>query len=99
MGKKASEDKDKKGEKGEGKDGEGKGKGKRERNDDLTIIVKGLAYDIDADTLRNDFAGCGEIVRLNIPKDSEGNSKGAAFIEYKEAEALEKALEWHETFY
>merc|ERR1712151_1484812 len=64
--KKASED-----EKGKGKDkdGKGEGKGKRERNDEFTIIVKGIGYDTDPDTLRNDFSGCGEVARIHIPKD------------------------------
>merc|ERR1712187_815607 len=79
--------------------GRGKGKGKkgksrRDKNDELTVVVKGLDYNVDEDTLRQDFSQCGEVVRVNIL----GN-KGIAFVQYKDAEGHAKALEWSGTWY
>merc|ERR1712007_138791 len=52
------------GGKGDGKGKDGKGKGKSDRNDDLTVFVRGLAWEVTEDVLRKDFAECGEIERL-----------------------------------
>lgn len=92
-------------EKGKGKDkGKGKGKGKDgkgkgERNDDLTAVIKGLSWELTKDKIQTDFAECGDITRCNVPLNEEGNLKGIAFIEFKDEEALKKALEFNETDY
>merc|ERR1712150_384665 len=72
----------------------GKGKGKSERNDELTVFVRGLAWEVTEDVLRKDFAECGEIERLSMPKNEEGQSKGIAFIQYKTQEGVEAALKF-----
>merc|ERR1712228_146262 len=51
------------------------------------------------ETLKKDFAECGEIDRFNMPMNEEGRPKGIAFITYKSEEAVTKALEFNETDY
>ncbi|CAJ1346763.1 unnamed protein product, partial [Effrenium voratum] len=86
-------------DKGKGKGKDGKGKGKEDRNDELTVMIKGLSWSLSRETVEKDFAECGEIVRCSAPTDEEGNLKGFAFIEYKDEEAVKKALEFNETEY
>merc|ERR1712176_1313980 len=88
------------GEKGKGKAEKGKGKSKGEkdkgkgksRNDELTVVVKSLSFDVEEAVLRKDFEECGEIERLSLLKNDDGNVKGIAFIQFKSSEAIEKAL-------
>merc|ERR1712187_1031356 len=37
---------------------------------------------------------CGEIERLSLLKNDEGNIKGIAFIQFKSSDAIEKALKY-----
>merc|ERR1712228_180028 len=83
------------GEKGKGKGKDGKGK----RDDSLTVFVGGLPFSADEETLKKDFAECGEIDRFNMPMNEEGRPRGIAFITYKSEEAVTKALEFNETDY
>jgi len=84
-----------KGDKGKGKSKGEKGKGKGgDRNDELTVFVRGLSFDLDEATIRKDFEECGEVERLSLPKNEEGKMKGIAFIQYKNAEGVTKALEF-----
>jgi len=83
-------------------DGDGKGKGKREvaeRNDELTVVARNLPLDVDFRKLRADFESCGEIARLNVPKDDWGKPKGLAFIQYKDEAGFIKSLEYNDTWY
>merc|ERR1712196_495857 len=52
--------------KGKGKDGKGKGKdGKgKDRNDDLTVKVTGLSWELSQETVEKDFKECGEVTRV-----------------------------------
>jgi len=88
--------------KGKGKDGKGdkgKGKGKGGSNDEVTVFVRGLPFSADEESLRKDFAECGEIDRLSVPLNEEGWPKGIAFIQYKEKGGCDKALEFDSTDY
>mmetsp|Transcript_153301 Transcript_153301/g.270534 ORF Transcript_153301/g.270534 Transcript_153301/m.270534 type:complete len:775 (-) Transcript_153301:90-2414(-) len=84
--------KDGKGKKG--KDGKGEGKGKGKGNNELTVFIRGLSFDLTEDVLRKDFEECGKIVSLRLPKNEEGRPKGIAFIEYENKEGLEAALKF-----
>ncbi|CAK0895850.1 unnamed protein product, partial [Prorocentrum cordatum] len=64
-------------------------------NDDLTVCVRELSWDVDQDTIRGDFEKCGAIDRLNMPKDDNGYLKGVAFIQYADEAGMKKALEYH----
>merc|ERR1712187_832362 len=46
-----------------------------------------------------DFGACGRIQRLKLSRDSDGNPRGRAFIEFTTSEAVEKALLFHEKEY
>jgi nucleolin len=81
--------------KGKGKDGKGKSKGNKE----LEVFIGGLPFSTTEETLKKDFAECGEIVNFRMPLNDEGNPRGIAFIEYKDKEACDKALKFHETDY
>mmetsp|Transcript_27620 Transcript_27620/g.79339 ORF Transcript_27620/g.79339 Transcript_27620/m.79339 type:complete len:313 (+) Transcript_27620:100-1038(+) len=84
-----------KGEKGDKGKGKGKGdKGKGKGNDELTVFVRGLSYNLTEETIKKDFAECGEIERCSVPMNEEGNPKGIAFIQYTSEEGVKKALEF-----
>merc|ERR1712228_377048 len=51
------------------------------------------------ETLKKDFAECGEIDRFNMPMNEEGRPRGIASITYKSEEGVTKALEFNETDY
>merc|ERR1712050_160960 len=92
--------KDGKGKDGKGKDGKGKGKdGKSERDNDFTVFVRGLPFSVEEAALNKDFTECGEIERLNLPKNEEGNPKGIAFIKFKNQEGVDAALKFDNTEY
>jgi len=80
--------------KGKGKDGKGK-----DRNDDLTVKVTGLSWELSQETVEKDFKECGEVTRVFMPKNEEGKPKGFAFIEYKDEAGVKKALEFNEQEY
>jgi len=86
-----------KGEKGKGKGMDGKGKG--DRNDELTVFVGGLSYDVTEETFKKDFTDCGEIASLRFPLNANGKARGFAFVEYKNEEGMKKAMEFNETEY
>merc|ERR1711972_152 len=92
--------KDGKGKDGKGKDGKGKGKdGKSERDNEFTVFVRGLPFSVEEAALNKDFTECGEIERLNLPKNEEGNPKGIAFIKFKNQEGFDAALKFDNTEY
>jgi len=91
-----------KGDKGKGKGDKGKGekgKGKGKQNEEMTVFVRGLPFGVEEEALKRDFAECGEIERLSLPLNDEGQAKGIAFIQYKEKSGCEAALKFDETDY
>merc|ERR1719229_511071 len=75
-----------KGKDGKGKDGKGKGKdgkgkdgkskdGKGERNNELTVFVRGLPFSAEEAAITKDFTECGEIEHLKLPLNEEGKPK------------------------
>eukprot|EP00928_Gymnodinium_smaydae_P017837 TRINITY_DN1680_c0_g1_i4.p2 TRINITY_DN1680_c0_g1~~TRINITY_DN1680_c0_g1_i4.p2 ORF type:complete len:321 (-),score=138.70 TRINITY_DN1680_c0_g1_i4:209-1171(-) len=89
-----------KGDKGKGKGEKGeKGKGKGKGNDENTVFIGGLSFDVKEDVLRKDFEECGEIESLRMPMNEEGKPKGFAFIAFKAKEGVEKALAFDQTEY
>ena len=75
---------------------DGKGKG----NSDFEISVKNLPFEMDEKTLHTDFLECGEIDRVPMPVVA-GTQKtmGFAWITFKNAEGLKKALEFNDEEY
>jgi len=76
---------------------EGKGKGKDKGKDsgnsrEFEAFIGGLPYTLDQAIIRRDFSECGDIARMTMPLDDEGNSKGIAFINFRTKEALDKAV-------
>merc|ERR1712048_1113196 len=51
------------------------------------------------ETLKKDFAECGEIVSLRMPLNDEGSCRGIAFIKYSNKEGMDKAIAFNETDY
>merc|ERR1740121_1610701 len=84
----------------------GKGESKGREGDEMTVFVNGLPFSTEEATLRKHFEECGEIERLNMPLNDEGNlqcpskkhllgnARGFAFITYKTKEGVEKALKF-----
>ncbi|CAE6970939.1 unnamed protein product [Symbiodinium sp. CCMP2592] len=79
--------------------GKDKGKGKGSQNDELTVCIRGLSYHLDAETVEKDFAECGELASCRCLKTEDGQLKGIAFVEFKDEEAVKKALEFNKTEY
>jgi len=82
---------------GKGKDGKGKGGSTTVGDNENTVFLRGLPWAVTVETLRKDFAECGEIERLNMPMNEEGRPKGIAFIKFAGPEGVEKALKFDET--
>eukprot|EP00927_Polykrikos_kofoidii_P003593 TRINITY_DN11444_c0_g1_i1.p1 TRINITY_DN11444_c0_g1~~TRINITY_DN11444_c0_g1_i1.p1 ORF type:complete len:667 (-),score=216.06 TRINITY_DN11444_c0_g1_i1:60-1934(-) len=82
---------------GKGKDGKDSRRGQNNR--EFEVFVGGLPYGIQEAIVRRDFAECGEIARLSMPTEEDGQTKGIAFINYLSKEAMEKALAFHEQEY
>lgn len=62
-------------------------------SDDLRLFVSGIPRFCDENMLRKDFEECGEIVNLKLLLDKEtSESRGLAFITYKEEAGFKAAL-------
>jgi len=60
----------------------------------LEVYVGGISYDATEDALKEHFQECGEIVAVRIPTfEDSGKPRGMAFIQFKDQEAVNKALE------
>ncbi|KAL2557626.1 heterogeneous nuclear ribonucleoprotein A3-like protein 1-like [Forsythia ovata] len=62
-----------------------------------TIFVRGFDKRHGEDEIRSalgdHFVSCGEITKISIPKDQDGGVKGIAYIDFKDADAFNNALE------
>lgn len=90
---------------GKGKDGKGKDKGAKGADakgkskgkglsDATTAFIRGLPFHADEAAIRRHFEECGEIERMNMPKNAEGNFRGLAFVTFAAAEGFEAALKY-----
>ncbi|GER57855.1 tobacco nucleolin [Striga asiatica] len=63
----------------------------------LRVFVRGFDRNDGEDQIRNSlkdhFGSCGEIARVSIPQDPEGGVKGIAYIDFKDSDAFNQALE------
>merc|ERR1712176_1629365 len=62
-------------------------------------FVRGLPFATTEETLKKDFAECGEIVSLRMPLNDEGSCRGIAFIKYSDKEGMDKAIAFNATDY
>merc|ERR1712039_219498 len=67
--------------------------------DENTVFVRGLPFATTEETLKKDFAECGEIISLRMPLNDEGSCRGIAFIKYSDKEGMDKAIKFNETDY
>merc|ERR1711933_315875 len=74
-----------------GKDGE--------RNNELTVFVRGLPFSAEEATITKDFTECGEIENLKLPLNEEGKPRGICFIRFKTQEGMDAALKFDNTDY
>lgn len=59
----------------------------------LTVFIGNLSWNIDEDTVRETFGGCGEITEVRFSMDREtGDFKGYGHIEFAETEATDAAV-------
>eukprot|EP00439_Symbiodinium_sp_Y106_P070160 s2201_g12.t1 len=75
------------------------GKGKGSQNGKLTVCIRGLSYHLDVETVEKAFAECGGLANCRCLKTEDGQLKGIAFVEFKDEEAVKKALEFNGTEY
>eukprot|EP00929_Paragymnodinium_shiwhaense_P098306 TRINITY_DN597_c1_g4_i1.p1 TRINITY_DN597_c1_g4~~TRINITY_DN597_c1_g4_i1.p1 ORF type:complete len:551 (-),score=275.61 TRINITY_DN597_c1_g4_i1:267-1832(-) len=85
--------KGKDGKDGKGKDGKSKGKG----NSEFEVFVGGVPDSATEDSLKETFGKCGDIERLRLPLNEEGNPKGICFIQFKDKDACDKAVNMTDT--
>lgn len=73
-----------------GNDNSGKAQGQ-------TVFVRGFDTSDSEDKIRSalekHFGSCGDISRVSIPQDHEGGLKGMAYVEFKDSNATNKALQ------
>ncbi|KAL0372866.1 UNVERIFIED_CONTAM: Nucleolin 2 [Sesamum calycinum] len=69
---------------------EGELRGKRYLFVDLTNMMVKIRF---RSSLEEHFGSCGEIARVSIPTDQDGGVKGMAYIEFKDSNAFNQALE------
>lgn len=59
-----------------------------------TLYVGNLSYSTNGDTLRDYFAGAGQVVSASVISDREtGRSRGFGFVQMANAEEAQKAIE------
>jgi len=59
-----------------------------------TVFVSGLSRDDMESVVRQKFEKCGVVDRVNLVRNSKGNPKGAALIQFQTEEGLAAALKW-----
>lgn len=70
---------------------------KTEGEEKHNIFVGNLSFDTTEESLGQFFESCGTIVALRMPTDEySGRKKGFAFVDFENAEAVEKAMELNE---
>eukprot|EP01132_Coremiostelium_polycephalum_P004110 gene4110-5142_t len=71
-----------------------KAKKKKTNGKQSTVVfVSNLSFETKEDEIKNKFSECGEIASLRLVRDRRGKSKGICFIEYKDLESSEKAID------
>jgi len=70
-----------------------------EADNENTVFIRGLPWSVTEDVLRKDFSDCGEIVKLSLPKNEQGQPKGISFIKYKSQAGIDAALKYDNTEY
>ncbi|CAE7561296.1 Rbm34 [Symbiodinium pilosum] len=76
------------------------GGGKKKSNDDLTIVIKGFPEHADEASLSAFFSSCGEVARVNLPRNKQdGKLKAAGFIEFKTQDGFNNALKYDNFLY
>ena len=59
------------------------------------VLVGNLAWSVEDQMLRNDFADCGEVVDAFIVRNKEDKtSKGYGFVAFKDTQSAQRALEY-----
>lgn len=59
---------------------------------DRKVFVGGLPWDASAETVRKDFAECGDLASFDMPTNADGQPMGVAFIVYRTQEGVDNAL-------
>ncbi|KAF5394930.1 Squamous cell carcinoma antigen recognized by T-cells 3, partial [Paragonimus heterotremus] len=60
--------------------------------DDRTVFVSNLDYSVSDDELRATFESCGTISSIRLVRDYAGRSKGYAYVEFSDTQAVPLAL-------
>eukprot|EP00392_Amoebophrya_sp_AT5.2_P010397 g10457.t1 len=69
-------------------------------DENKSVIIFGLPYSADEETVKKDFSECGEIVGFRMPTNKEtGEYRGMAFIDFATKAGVDAALEYNETDY
>lgn len=74
------------------------GKEKKAKADGVepkTVFLNNLPFSVSESDLQEAFAFAGEVEHIRLPRRSDGASKGIAYIQFAEEDAIEKALTRH----
>ncbi len=77
----------------EGGDGDGRGSGGANNPKSSTIFVAGVSYDATEDHIREAFQVYGTIVRVRLPTDEDGKTKGFGYVEFDTVDEARAAFE------
>lgn len=58
-----------------------------------TVMLRNLSYNTSDDSIKEKLSKYGSIVRVNIPTDERGRSRGYGFVEFDEVEAAQKVVD------
>jgi RNA-binding protein 39 len=65
----------------------------REQNNENSIVVKNLSFKMTEQSLGEFFEDCGEIQSVKILYDRDGRSRGLGFVDFRDENSVEKALQ------
>lgn len=65
----------------------------------LRVFVASLPWKLDEAVIRQDFEECGTVEDFYLLRDQDGNSRGRAFVTYRDKAAVEAALAFDDTPY
>lgn len=54
--------------------------------------MRGLSFDAYEDDIKEFFVDCGEIQSVNLLKNTDGRSKGIAFVRFNDEESIANAV-------
>ena len=58
-----------------------------------TVYIGNLSWRLEEWQIEDFFSDCGEIDRINLPQNEDGRQRGFGFVQFKDKNAIDTALE------